>query len=72
MTTPHSEALFRLWLQLSCNDQIHIAIARECQTQRGRCECKQRYSAERIAEHNEWVKTHAGLLDKFKLKGEVI
>ena len=63
------ETMFRIFLSLSCIDQIHIAIARESQTQRGRWNCKKRYSKERIEEHNEWVKTHTGLLEKFNLKG---
>ena len=71
MRSNHEEQ-FSIFLKLSCNDQVHIAIAKECQTQRGRWQCRQRYSKERIAEHNEWVKTHKGLLYKFKLKEEVI
>lgn len=66
---PSVEERYRTFISLPCVDQIHIAIARECQTQRGKWQCKQRYSKERITEHNEWVKANRELLAKFKLKG---
>lgn len=67
--THTTEAMLATFLSLDNIDQIHVAIARECQTQRGKWRCKQRYSRERLDEHNDWVKTHKGLLEKFNLKG---
>jgi hypothetical protein len=64
-----TEAMLATFLSLDNIDQIHVAIARECQTQRGKWRCTQRYSRERLDEHNEWVKANKELLAKFNLKG---
>ena len=55
------------FLKLSPIDQIHIAIERESQTERGTVNVQRRYSRERIETHNEWRKQHRGLLELFNL-----
>ena len=69
MPATRAQEMREIFNKLPASDQIHIAIARECQTQRGKWDCKLRYSRERLDEHNEWVKSNKALLTKFNLKG---
>jgi len=69
MPATRAQEMRDMFNKLTPSEQIHIAIARECQTQRGKWDCKLRYSRERLDEHNEWVKSNRALLTKFNLKG---
>lgn len=69
MPATRAKEMREMFSKLPPSDQIHIAIARESQSQRGKWDCKLRYSRERLDEHNEWVKANRALLTKFNLKG---
>lgn len=68
MGKSRAEEMKALFIQLSPDNQIHIAIERESRTERGYRDTQNRYSRERIRQHDEWIRTHKDLLSIFNLR----
>lgn len=72
MPSTRAQEMREMFKKLPPNDQIHIAIERECKTLRGMWRASKRYSREKIAEHEEWRESHTDLLALFNLfEGEL-
>ena len=72
MSKTRAEEYKALFFKLSPENQIHIAIERESKSDRGFRDCQNRYSRDRMTEHEAWKKTHKELLDYFNLGGKHI
>lgn len=67
MPKSRADELREVFKRLCPEDQIHIAIERECRTERGYRDAQNRYSRDRLRQHDEWTKSHRLLLETFNL-----